>query len=62
MNMAATNPHQRQDHVMTMMSSPPCKEIPMRTNSSFALLIFMVLAVYGYDPGRGLIARRGGPE
>jgi len=26
------------------------------------LLIFMVLAVYGYDPGRGLIARRGGPE
>ncbi|WP_414638077.1 ABC transporter permease [Aliidongia sp.] len=26
------------------------------------LLMFMVLAVYGYDPGRGLIARRGGPE
>ena len=26
------------------------------------LLIFMVLAVYGYDPGRGLIARRGGPD
>ena len=26
------------------------------------LLIFMVLAVYGYDPGRGLIARRGGSE
>ncbi|HWK46288.1 MAG TPA: ABC transporter permease [Stellaceae bacterium] len=26
------------------------------------LLIFMGLAVYGYDPGRGLIARRGGPE
>jgi len=27
-----------------------------------SLLIFMVLAIYGYDPGRGLIARRGGPE
>ena len=26
------------------------------------LLIFMMLAVYGYDPGRGLIARRGGGE
>ena len=24
-------------------------------------LVFMALAVYGYDPGRGLIARRGGP-
>ena len=47
MNMAATNPHQRQDHVMTMMSSPPCKEIPMRTNSSFALLIFMVILAVG---------------
>jgi len=24
-------------------------------------LLFMGLAIYGYDPGRGLIARRGGP-
>jgi len=24
-------------------------------------LVFMALAIYGYDPGRGLIARRGGP-
>ena len=23
--------------------------------------LFMALAIYGYDPGRGLIARRGGP-
>jgi ABC-2 type transport system permease protein len=26
-----------------------------------SLLIFMTLAVWGYDPGRGLIAKRGGP-
>jgi ABC-2 type transport system permease protein len=26
-----------------------------------AFLVFMVLAVLGYDPGRGLAARRGGP-
>jgi ABC-2 type transport system permease protein len=26
------------------------------------LALFMVLAVYGYDPGRGLMARRGGGE
>jgi ABC-2 type transport system permease protein len=26
------------------------------------LVLFMVLAVYGYDPGRGLMARRGGGE
>ncbi len=25
------------------------------------LVLFMVLAVFGYDPGRGLIAKRGGP-
>jgi ABC-2 type transport system permease protein len=25
-------------------------------------VLFMALAVYGYDPGRGLIARRAGPE
>jgi ABC-2 type transport system permease protein len=25
------------------------------------LLVFMVAAVWGYDPGRGLIAKRGGP-
>jgi ABC-2 type transport system permease protein len=25
------------------------------------MLLFMALAVYGYDPGRGLIAKRGGP-
>jgi ABC-2 type transport system permease protein len=25
------------------------------------LLIFMIAAVWGYDPGRGLIAKRGGP-
>jgi ABC-2 type transport system permease protein len=25
------------------------------------LVFFMALAVYGYDPGRGLIAKRGGP-
>jgi len=24
-------------------------------------VVFMALAIYGYDPGRGLIARRGGP-
>ena len=24
-------------------------------------LVFMALAIYGYDPARGLIARRGGP-
>ena len=27
-----------------------------------SLVVFMVLAVLGYDPGRGLIARRGGTE
>jgi ABC-2 type transport system permease protein len=27
-----------------------------------SLVVFMVLAVLGYDPGRGLIARRGGAE
>ncbi len=27
-----------------------------------ATLVFIVLAVYGYDPGRGLMARRGGGE
>jgi ABC-2 type transport system permease protein len=27
-----------------------------------ALVIFMSLAIYGYDPGRGLIVRRGGAE
>ena len=26
-----------------------------------SLLVFMVAAVWGYDPGRGLIAKRGGP-
>ena len=26
-----------------------------------SLLIFMIAAVWGYDPGRGLIAKRGGP-
>ncbi|HVJ52671.1 MAG TPA: ABC transporter permease [Aliidongia sp.] len=26
------------------------------------LILFMVLAVYGYDPGRGMMARRGGGE
>jgi ABC-2 type transport system permease protein len=24
-------------------------------------LVFMALAVWGYDPGRGMIAKRGGP-
>ena len=24
-------------------------------------VVFMGLAIYGYDPGRGLMARRGGP-
>jgi ABC-2 type transport system permease protein len=27
-----------------------------------ALVVFMALAILGYDPGRGLIVRRGGPE
>ncbi len=27
----------------------------------FFTVVFMGLAIYGYDPGRGLIARRGGP-
>ena len=27
-----------------------------------ALIVFMALAVYGYDPGRGLIVRRAGAE
>ncbi|MEA1673337.1 ABC transporter permease [Nitrospirillum sp. BR 11163] len=27
-----------------------------------ATLLFMILAVWGYDPGRGLLARRGGGE
>jgi ABC-2 type transport system permease protein len=27
-----------------------------------SLIVFMVLAIMGYDPGRGLIARRGGVE
>ena len=27
-----------------------------------ALIVFMALAILGYDPGRGLIVRRGGPE
>ncbi len=26
-----------------------------------SLLVFMIAAVWGYDPGRGLIAKRGGP-
>jgi ABC-2 type transport system permease protein len=28
----------------------------------FCLLLFMTLAVIGYDPARGMIARRGGAE
>ena len=28
----------------------------------FCLLLFMALAVLGYDPARGLVARRGGAE
>jgi hypothetical protein len=24
-------------------------------------VVFMGLAIYGYDPGRGMMARRGGP-
>jgi ABC-2 type transport system permease protein len=27
-----------------------------------SLLLFMVIAVWGYDPARGMVARRGGPE
>lgn len=26
-----------------------------------SLLVFMIAAVWGYDPGRGMIAKRGGP-
>ena len=44
-----------------LIAEPQSRQVPPRLRAAIvalALAVFMTLAVYGYDPARGLIARK----